>query len=206
MRTWSKRENRHPPHFFQGWGEVGGRDLTPFSISHLSLLALLQELNCAIWVIKNILKCSLHIITPNYVAGGWDQRKRKQCSVGSHLRASGPGLEIQTQGWQESEEGVQTVQRRLRWNVTHLLGHHVFPLGPGWICFRVTDQWACSSSDLLKWSEVAQSCLTLCDPMDCSLPGSSVHGIFQARVLEWGAISFADLLRTPPILHSQKIL
>ena len=36
-------------------------------------------------------------------------------------------------------------------------------------------------------SEVAQSCLTLSDPMDCSLPGSSVHGIFQARVLEWGA-------------------
>ena len=36
-------------------------------------------------------------------------------------------------------------------------------------------------------SEVAQSCLTLSDPMECSLPGSSVHGIFQARVLEWGA-------------------
>ena len=42
-------------------------------------------------------------------------------------------------------------------------------------------------------SEVAQSCLTLSDPMDCSLPGSSVHGIFQARVLEWGAIAFSDL-------------
>ena len=42
-------------------------------------------------------------------------------------------------------------------------------------------------------SEVAQSCLTLCDPMDCSLPGSSVHGIFQARVLEWGAIAFSDV-------------
>ena len=34
-------------------------------------------------------------------------------------------------------------------------------------------------------------CLTLSDPMDCSLPGSSIHGIFQARVLEWGAISFS---------------
>ena len=34
-------------------------------------------------------------------------------------------------------------------------------------------------------------CLTLCDPMDCSLPGSSVHGIFQARILEWAAISFS---------------
>ena len=42
-------------------------------------------------------------------------------------------------------------------------------------------------------SEVAQSCLTLSDPMDCSLPGSSVHGIFQARVLEWGAIAFSEL-------------
>ena len=40
-------------------------------------------------------------------------------------------------------------------------------------------------------SEVAQSCLTLRDPMDCSLPGSSVQGIFQARVLEWGAIAFS---------------
>ena len=40
-------------------------------------------------------------------------------------------------------------------------------------------------------SEVAQSCLTLSDPMDCSLPGSSIDGIFQARVLEWGAIAFS---------------
>ena len=42
-----------------------------------------------------------------------------------------------------------------------------------------------------KWSEVAQLCPTLCDPMGCSLSGSSVHGIFQARVLEWIAISFS---------------
>ena len=41
-------------------------------------------------------------------------------------------------------------------------------------------------------SEVAQSCPTLGDPMDWSLPDSSVHGIFQARVLEWGAIAFSD--------------
>ena len=51
---------------------------------------------------------------------------------------------------------------------------------------------------LLQWmkvkseSQVAQSCLTLSDPMDCSLPGFSVHGIFQAGVLEWGAIAFSD--------------
>ena len=57
-------------------------------------------------------------------------------------------------------------------------------------------------------SEVAQSCLTLPDPMDCSLPGSSFHGIFQARVLEWGAISFygplqdfqvALVVKNPPV-------
>ena len=40
-------------------------------------------------------------------------------------------------------------------------------------------------------SEVAQSCPTLSDPMDCSLPGSTIHGIFQARVLEWGTIAFS---------------
>ena len=43
-------------------------------------------------------------------------------------------------------------------------------------------------------SEIPQSCETLCDPMDCSLPGSSIHGIFQARVLEWGA---RDQTRAP---------
>ena len=42
-----------------------------------------------------------------------------------------------------------------------------------------------------KESEVAQSCLTLCDPVDCSLPGSSIHGILQARILEWVTISFS---------------
>ena len=46
-------------------------------------------------------------------------------------------------------------------------------------------------------SEVAQSCPTLLDPMDCSLPGSSVHGISQASVLEWGAIALAHTHKTP---------
>jgi len=48
-------------------------------------------------------------------------------------------------------------------------------------------------------SEVAQSCPTLCDPMDCSLTGSSVHGIFQARVLEWGAIAFSGRTDCTPL-------
>jgi len=43
-------------------------------------------------------------------------------------------------------------------------------------------------------SELAQVCPTLSDPMDCSLPGSSVHGIFQARVLQWGAIAFSNII------------
>ena len=49
-------------------------------------------------------------------------------------------------------------------------------------------------------SEVSQSCPTLSDPMGCSLPGSSFHGIFQARVLEWGAIAFS--VPPPPLLYS----
>ena len=44
----------------------------------------------------------------------------------------------------------------------------------------------------MRESEVAQSCPTLRDPMDCSPPGSSVHGIFQAPVLEWGAVAFSE--------------
>ena len=52
-------------------------------------------------------------------------------------------------------------------------------------------------------SEVAQSCLTLRDPMDCSLPGSSIHGISQARVLEWGAIAFSERVGYPATLLTQ---
>ena len=61
--------------------------------------------------------------------------------------------------------------------------------------------------NLIKWpignakreseSEVAQLCLTLCNPMDCSLPGSSFHGILQARVLEWGDIAFSRVSSRP---------
>ena len=52
-------------------------------------------------------------------------------------------------------------------------------------------------------SEVAQPCLTLSDPTDCSLPGSAVHGISQARVLEWGAIAFSDNDHEMPPKHGQ---
>ena len=58
--------------------------------------------------------------------------------------------------------------------------------------------WGCTESDTTEATSqqqqfvlVAQSCPTVCDPMDCSLPGSSVHGILQARILEWVAIPFS---------------
>ena len=50
---------------------------------------------------------------------------------------------------------------------------------------------SCASAAVAAAAKLLQSCPTLCDPMDCSLPGSSAHGIFQARVLEWGAIAFS---------------
>ena len=70
---------------------------------------------------------------------------------------------------------------------------------PGILQARTLEWVAISFSNAWKWkvkvksqSEVAQSCLTHRDPMDCSLPGSSVHGSFQARVPEWVAIAFSD--------------
>ena len=52
-------------------------------------------------------------------------------------------------------------------------------------------------------SEVVQSCPTPSDPMDCSLPGFSAHGIFQARVLEWGAIAFSDIAWITHIIYAE---
>ena len=54
----------------------------------------------------------------------------------------------------------------------------------------------CMKVKIESESEIAQLCPTLSDPMDCSLPGSSIHGILQARVLEWGAIAFSNLIAT----------
>ena len=59
---------------------------------------------------------------------------------------------------------------------------------PNFLAYFNTYIWSLKESE----SEVAQSCPTLCDPMDCSLPGSSVHGILQARILEWVVISFSN--------------
>ena len=59
------------------------------------------------------------------------------------------------------------------------------------IIVRLQKQLALLTLESESESEVTQSCPTLCDPMDCSLPGLSVHGIFQAIILEWIAISFS---------------
>ena len=61
-----------------------------------------------------------------------------------------------------------------------------------------------SEQEVKGESEVAQSGPTLSDPMDCSLPGSSIHGIFQARVLEWGAIAFSRAYTHARIYSSPK--
>ena len=55
-------------------------------------------------------------------------------------------------------------------------------------------------------SEVAQSCPTVSDPLDCRPPGSSTYGIFQARVLEWGAIAFSAELPGKPHLRDTTLL
>ena len=60
-----------------------------------------------------------------------------------------------------------------------------------WNVIKSLAQFLAHSHHCESESEVVQSCPTLCDPMECSLPGFSVHGIFQARVLEWVAISFS---------------
>ena len=84
--------------------------------------------------------------------------------------------------------GLQPTRLRRPWDSpgknTGVGYHFLLP------CMRVESQ-----------SEVAQSCPTLSDPMDCSLPGSSIHGIFQAIVLEWGAIAFSFAWLVNPNLH-----
>ena len=85
--------------------------------------------------------------------------------------------------------------------LTYSIGHSIFFIhctnqNHFSVCFScvftfleiIKHVWLCS---------VAQLCLTLCDPMDCSPPGSSVHGIFQARILEWVAVSFSGVSSQP---------
>ena len=83
--------------------------------------------------------------------------------------------------------------------MVHQLNGHEFEQAPGdgegQGSLGCCSPWSCEESDvtdrLSKLVLVAQSCPPLCNPMDCSLPGSCVHEIFQARILEWVAISFS---------------
>ena len=88
------------------------------------------------------------------------------------------------------------------------MGHRFSPWSGSWdpTCWRAQPKNVCVSM------LVAQSCLTLCNPMDCSLPVSSVHGILQARILEWVAIPFSresswtmDQIRVFPALETASL-
>ena len=79
-------------------------------------------------------------------------------------------------------------------NLIHKL---TMPSAESWSVFRVCPENP--SEPLGVWNEVTQSCPTLCDPVGCSLPGSSVHGILQARILEWVAIPSPGDLPNPGI-------
>ena len=81
-----------------------------------------------------------------------------------------------------------------RWQPTRLPRPWDSPGKNTGVCCHFVLQWV----KVKRESEVAQLCPTLSDPMDCSLPGSSIHGIFQAKLLEWVAIAFSALKRTTP--------
>ena len=83
-----------------------------------------------------------------------------------------------------------------RWQLTRLPHPWDFP-GKN---TEVGCQFLLQCMEVKSESEIAQLCPTLSDPMDCSLLGSSVHGIFQARVLEWGAIAFSVIGSYIPII------
>ena len=97
--------------------------------------------------------------------------------------------------------------RRVRLCATPWMAAHQAPLSLG---FSRQEHWSglpfpSPMHESESESEAAQSCPTLCDPMDCSPPGSSVHGIFQARVLEWGAIAFSIVCPYRVIFSSLQI-
>ena len=76
--------------------------------------------------------------------------------------------------------------------------HRQQPLAPPSLGFSRQEYWSgLPFPSPMRESEIAQSCPILSNPMDCSLPGSSVHGILQARILEWVAISFSMIRHTP---------
>ena len=113
--------------------------------------------------------------------------------------------------WTELSEGVWTIHRAevgLLLENTSLVWDS--NKGESFLQYK-TSQCTVLNCQCISGGEVTQSCPTLCDPMDCSLPGSSLHGILQARVLEWVAIAFSrgsSLTQgsNPGLLHSRRML
>ena len=123
----------------------------------------------------------------------------KDPDAGKDLRAGGEGDYRGWVGWMASPTQWTWVWVNSgswwwtgRPGVLHSLGSQ--RVGHDWVTelnsMHVQALSRISLRNEMKWNEVVQSCLTLCNPRDCSLPGSSVHGIFQAIVLEWISISF----------------
>ena len=86
-------------------------------------------------------------------------------------------------------------------------GHPLCPEMVSWEGYSILCVPHCSQECIVKESEseVAPSCLTLCDPMDGSPPGSSIHGIFQARILEWVAISFSTRMHNLYLIRPSQL-
>ena len=87
------------------------------------------------------------------------------------------------------------------WNFLSFLECNFQFLIPLSLCHHVQNRNTFLNVHLAAAAKSLQSCLTPCDPMDCSLPGSSIHGIFQARVLEWGAIAFSKCSSLFPLKY-----
>ena len=129
------------------------------------------------WDLWDNIKCTnIHII-------GTQKEKRKKSKLKMHL------IEL----WLKTSQTSRTSCSYNLMPTTKLTG-----LKNGWKCQTDVYPKKTTHAQLLNIanhsvnvSEVAHSCPTLCDPMDCSLPGSSVRGIFQAKILEWVAISFS---------------
>ena len=98
-------------------------------------------------------------------------------------------LEVHTSQWQNAWYDryweVPVPSEQVRWGCCCCCCH----FNRVWLCATRIRQ----PHESEKWKWIAQSCPTLSHPMDCSTPGSFVHGIFQARVLEWGAIAFSEV-------------
>ena len=94
--------------------------------------------------------------------------------------------------WHQAHHTVVQISQSSVSQIFHFLNYILFSqLLPLWTIHLQYVQVVSLCLGLSIGSVHAQSCLTLCDPMDCSLPGPSVHGVFQARMLEWVAISYS---------------